>query len=198
LAIDADRFGLDRYLLNQKVISLGGKYHVYDEAGEPILYVDRPVFRLQAHVGIYADESNGRKLLTVFQDSAFQLINLSFTLLDDNDRPIAFMKREGWASMLRHTWTVYDGAGRLLVRAVEDSWWKALLRRVPYLEDVARWIHTNYALIFPDGRPAGAFVRRFTIADKYALDLTPDAERALDRRIAIALAVLLDNAKGVL
>jgi len=35
--------------------------------------------------------------------------------------------------------------------------------------------------------------RKFTILDRYVLDLTVDKEHRLDRRIALALGILLDT-----
>lgn len=118
----SDVFCRDRYLLNQKVMSLGSKYFVYGEAGEHLLFVDRPVFRLQAHVGIYTDEGRSTKVLTVFQDSAWAIINHSFTLQDETGQPIAYLKRQGWISLLRRTWRIFDTYGSLVAIAQEDSW----------------------------------------------------------------------------
>ena len=39
----------------------------------------------------------------------------------------------------------------------------------------------------------GEFRRKMTILDRYALDLTADRARAFDRRIAVALGVMLDT-----
>jgi hypothetical protein len=39
----------------------------------------------------------------------------------------------------------------------------------------------------------GEFNRKFTILDRYVLDLTADPGRNLDRRIALALGVMLDT-----
>ena len=35
--------------------------------------------------------------------------------------------------------------------------------------------------------------RKFTVLDRYVLDLTADEERALDRRIALASGIMLDT-----
>ena len=35
--------------------------------------------------------------------------------------------------------------------------------------------------------------RKFQLRDRYVLDLAGDAERAIDRRLAIALAIALDT-----
>lgn len=39
----------------------------------------------------------------------------------------------------------------------------------------------------------GEFTRQFTLFDRYTLDLANDRDRTLDRRIAVALGVMLDT-----
>jgi hypothetical protein len=39
----------------------------------------------------------------------------------------------------------------------------------------------------------GEFNRKFTLLDRYVLDLSQDSGRALDRRVAIAMGVMLDT-----
>jgi uncharacterized protein YxjI len=192
-SIASERFAYDKFLINQKVLSLGSKYYIYDEHNRPLLFIDRPVFKLKAHIGVYEDESRSRRLLTVYQDSALAIINFSFTLLDENEQPIAYFKRQGWLSMLRRTWHIYDSNRQIIAQAQEDSWTKALLRRLPLVDIIGDFIRTNFVITHVSGQPLGEFIRRFTITDKYVMDLTADRTRVLDRRIAIALAILLDN-----
>ncbi len=194
-AAGPERFARDKFLLNQKVLSLGNKYTIFDENQQPLFYVDRPVFKLRAHIGVYEDEARSRKLLTLFQDKIFA-INVSFTLLDENEQPIAFLRRDGWMSLLRRTWRIYDKNENLVAGAVEDSWWKAILRRLPYLNEIGGLFRTNFLVTRPDGALYGRFIRQLTLTDKYVMDLTPDAARAFDRRIAVALAIVLDNAES--
>jgi len=39
----------------------------------------------------------------------------------------------------------------------------------------------------------GEFNRKFTLLDRYVLDLKADGARVLDRRVALALGVMLDT-----
>jgi hypothetical protein len=39
----------------------------------------------------------------------------------------------------------------------------------------------------------GEFNRKFTLFDRYVLDLSADPDRAFDRRVALALGVMLDT-----
>lgn len=187
-----DPFQHDKFLINQKVMSLGSKYYVYNEANQPLFFIERPVLKIKMLFGIFTDETRTQKLLSLDQDSAWTIINYAFTLRDANEQPIAYFKRQGYLSMLRRTWKIFDVQGQEIAQAHEDSWWKAILRR---LTDLGPLFRTNFVVTRPDGTLIGEFIRRFTITDKYVLDMTKDPQRTLDRRIAVGLAVLLDNAE---
>jgi hypothetical protein len=57
-------------------------------------------------------------------------------------------------------------------------------------------LRTNFVIVAgpdADGPVLGEFNRKFTLFDRYVLDLSPDATRSLDRRVAVALGVMLDT-----
>ena len=54
-------------------------------------------------------------------------------------------------------------------------------------------LRANYIIIDPQERLLGEFNRKFTLLDRYVLDLTHDPTRGLDRRLALALGVMLDT-----
>jgi uncharacterized protein YxjI len=190
-----DPFAYDKFFVNQKLMSLNSKYYVFNEQGHQLFYVDRPAFKLRAHVGIYTDDTKRQKVLDLRQDSAWAVINLSFTLLDMHGQTIALFKRQGWMSIIRRTWSIQDAHGREMAQAQEDSLWKALFRRIPYLEIIGDFFRTNFD-ITRQGTKVGEFVRRLTFGDKYVLDLSRDPQRQFDRRVAVALAILLDTAES--
>ncbi len=192
---DAALFAFDKFLVNQKVLSLNSKYCVFNEDEKQLFYVDRPALKVKAHVGIYTDDSKSKMVLNLVQDSALTIINSSFTLFDESGKPIAYFKRQGWKSMLRRTWKILDATGSEIAIAEEDSLIKAILRRLPLVEIIGDLLRTNF-VITRNGNVIGEFIRRFTLGDKYVLDLTQDRARTLDRRVAVALAILLDTAES--
>jgi hypothetical protein len=75
------------------------------------------------------------------------------------------------------------------------------VRGLPYVEAVGAGalLKTNFVVTGArtdkgkPGRVLGYFVRGFTVVEKFVLDLRPDARaRALDRRVALALALVLE------
>ena len=78
--------------------------------------------------------------------------------------------------------------------AQEDSLLMSLLRRLLPPIITVFIARTNFIMHrHGESQTLGEFNRRFTLFDKYVLDMTADREHALDRRMAIALGVLLDT-----
>jgi len=87
---------------------------------------------------------------------------------------------------------VYEPGGSLAYLAKEDSIILSLLRRL--LGPFFGLLRTNFIILQPGSETVvGEFKRKFTILDRYVLDMTPDRQRLVDRRIALALGVMLDT-----
>ena len=96
----------------------------------------------------------------------------------------------------RKRWEIRTLANQLAFLAKEDSIILSLLRRVlgPMFGPLYGLLRTNFVFCGPDGRSVlGEFRRKMTILDRYALDLKRDRHRKLDRRLALALGVMLDT-----
>lgn len=235
-------FDRDRFLLRQKALSLHEKYLVWDEQGQPILFVERPAHHLKAllgllagfaagavaaaplvwagmhfdqpvlfvlglgagvialvvvatavgpkrHVYFYRDESRAEKLLEVLQDQKFYFLTHTYTVNDAQGRPLAFLRKNLLTDILRKKWTCDAPDGRRLCVAQEDSIVRALLRRF-----LTNLIVLNFVFLRGDGdEEIGQFNRKFTLLDRYVLDMSGDLSRSFDRRIALALGVMLDT-----
>jgi hypothetical protein len=75
-----------------------------------------------------------------------------------------------------------------LWEAKEDSILLALVRRF-----FTRLVPLCFIFCLPGGQVVGEFNRKFTLLDRYVLDLSKDPSRALDRRVAVAMGVMLDT-----
>ena len=192
------RFARDRFFVNRKVLSLGNKYLVYDEMDRPLFFIDRPVFALKSQFTVYEDESKANPLISVNQESALTVINSSFIVQDAEGRTIGWLRRQGWQSFLRRVWHVVDAREKQIALAMEDSLPKAILRRLVGERGlIGMLVRTNFIFVRENDRevPFGEFNRRLTLTDKHILDLSNDPERTFDRRLALALAIVLDNSE---
>lgn len=146
------------------------------------------------HVEFYADETYTRPLLDVQQDSKWQIINATYTLRDAQGTPLARLHKNFLYNFFRKRWNVRAIENDALIcRAFEDSIILSLLRRV-IGGLIGNLIRTNFIITSGESdQVIGEFNRKFTIVDKYVLDLAADPTRQLDRRIAVGLGVMLDT-----
>lgn len=246
-------FDRDKFLVNQKRLSIGEKYYVFDEQKQPILFVHRPMrfwrqvgaalgaiavlfvggiatmllavimdeqfqgtaaagvlallgilatvvvmiavaIRLspKRHIAIYSDDAQSRRLLEILQDRKFYGIRATYTVNDPAGLHIATFEKNYLYNMFRKRWVVFDPAGSKLVIAKEDSIILSMLRRL--LGPLFGLLRTNYVFLNPDTeRVIGEFNRKFTLFDRYVLDLSADRDHELDRRLGVAMAVMLDT-----
>ncbi len=235
-------FDRDRFLLRQKALSLHEKYLVWDEQGQPILFVERPAHHLKAlgaagagllaagvvaapfiwagmrwdaplilfpgivfaigvlavvatalgpkrHVYFYRDEGRAEKLLEVLQDQKFYFLTHTYTVNDASGRCLARLSKNLLTDILRKKWVCDAPDGRRLCVAREDSIVRAILRRV-----LTNLIVMNFVFLRGDSEEEiGRFDRKFTLLDRYVLDMSADPARTLDRRVALAMGVMLDT-----
>jgi uncharacterized protein YxjI len=144
------------------------------------------------HITFYRDEAKRERLLEILQDKKLQFIIATFTVRDARGQPMARLRKNYLYNIFRKRWEILTMAGQVAFVAKEDSIILSLLRRV--LGPMFGLLRTNYVIVGPDGRSLlGEFKRKMTILDRYALDLKRDRHRKLDRRLALALGVMLDT-----
>lgn len=191
------KFQRDKFLMDEKHFTIGDKYRLYDESGEPLFYADRERFKAHADIHIYDDENKTKELLKIKDKSIFD-INATMEIMDpETEALLGSFKRKALASLIRRTWYILDKQGAEIGCVIEDSLIKALLRRLlaGRLGFLATLIKTDF-IIKLDGREIGKFIRRWTIMDRYVLDLSADPSKDFDRRLAVGLGILLDSAEA--
>jgi hypothetical protein len=147
--------------------------------------------RPRRHVVVYRDDSRREILLRVLQDQRVAVLVRTYTVTLGDGTTLARLGKSYVHNIVRKRWTIADADDRLLALAVEESIVLSILRRV--LGSLFGLLRTNFVFVRPDGEVLGEFNRKFTVLDRYVLDLTGDEERALDRRIAVAAAIMLDT-----
>ncbi len=144
------------------------------------------------HVTFYRDGSKRDRLLEVLQDKKWQPITMTYTVRDFRGKPLARFAKNILYNLIRKRWYVYGPDQRLLYVAKEDSVILSLLRR--FLGPMLGVLRTNFIILRPDSEEViGEFKRKFTILDRYVLDMGGDPQRLMDRRVALALGVMLDT-----
>ena len=144
------------------------------------------------HVTVYRDDSRAATLLRIVQNERIAVLTRSYTVLLPDATPLARLRKHYLHNLVRKRWYAETPGGEVLAVAMEDSIVLSLLRRV--LGTLFGVLRTNFVIHrAPGGDVIGEFNRKFTLRDRYVLDMTADVEHSLDRRIAFALGVMLDS-----
>lgn len=148
------------------------------------------------HIHFYSDENRTERLLDVLQENKFMILSAYYSVLLPDGTPLGRFKKNYLYNIFRKRWYGYDAQLQPFLIAKEDSLILSLLRR--FLGHMFGLLRTNYIINRwnGDGNPGalvGEFNRKFTLLDRYVLDLSADPTRTLDRRLALALGVLLDT-----
>ncbi len=148
--------------------------------------------RPRRHVTIYRDESRQETLLRVIQDQRVAFLTRTYTVVTAAGEPLAIFRKTYLHNVVRKRWYVSGPGGEALGMAIEDSIVLSLLRRV--IGPFFGFLRTNFVLVRgTDAEVFGEFNRKFTLLDRYVLDLSADTARTFDRRVAVALGVMLDT-----
>jgi len=145
------------------------------------------------HVKFYKDDSKQRLLLEVLEDKKFTIPIATYTVNDADGNLLARFRKNHLYNIYRRRWNCYGADGSELCVAMEDSFILALLRR--FLGSLFGLLRTNFIIVKGE-KHLGSFNRKFTLRDCYVLDMTSDRKKKIDRRIAIALGVMLDTGEN--
>ena len=143
------------------------------------------------HVHIYRDDTKGELLLKVLQERKIQILTAGYTVTDPDDKAIGRLEKKYLHNILRKRWYGHGPDGTGLFIAKEDSIILAILRR--FLGSFFGLLRTNFIVLGRDGALLGEFNRKMTVLDRYVLDMSEDSLRSVDRRLALALGVMLDS-----
>ena len=142
------------------------------------------------HVTFYKDDSKTEPLLEIKQLNKIEFPYANFSILDTTGNIIGSLRKNMLFDYVRRRWQVKNAYGLDLCMAKEDSIILSLLRRTGI--PIFLFLRTNF-IFLRGNRVIGEFNRKLTLLDRYVLDLTADHQRTFDRRIALALGVMLDT-----
>jgi len=144
------------------------------------------------HVTFYRDESRTQKMFDVLQDKKVQFPMRTYSVRDASGTPLATFRKNYLYNIFRKRWEMRSPSGSVMYVAKEDSIILSLLRRV--LGPLFGLLRTNFLITRGESdMVVGEFKRKLTILDRYVLDLSADRRRDLDRRLGLALGVMLDT-----
>jgi hypothetical protein len=193
-----DRFAHDAFFIDQLIRPIANLYRISTlgadraSAGEPVAFVRQKKLSLREDIRFFADETESEELFRMKARQVFD-VRGRYDVTTPSGERVGVLEKVLGISFLRSTWKVHDANEQHVALAQEKSIHVAVLRRlidfVPYGEFVP--ILFQFTILM-DGREIGELRRPMGVRDRYTLTLGGDADRRLDRRVGIALAIALD------
>jgi hypothetical protein len=188
--MDDPRFAHDGFRLDQLIRPVANLYKVSalapgDEAGAPVAFVRQKKLAIREDLRFFADESESEEL---FRVKARQMVDVGgrYDVTTPAGERIGVLQRRFAQTLVRTTWTVLDAEEGPIAEVTESSMARAVLRRVV---DIPILYHFS---ILVDGKQVGEVKRVLTLRDRYVMTLGGDFDRRIDRKLAVALLVVLD------
>ncbi len=179
----------ERFLATRVFFSLVPTFRIMSPPPQSrlLLYSRQKLFRLKEDIRVYADVDQNHEVLHI---QARQIIDFSaaYDVFDSETKEKAgTLRRKGWRSLVRDKWEVLDREEKLIAVLEEDSLFLALVRRW-----FMNLIPQTYNLVNPQGVSLGRISQRFNLfVHKFDVDFSQDRNRILDRRLGLALVILL-------
>lgn len=158
--------------------------------GIATIFVVAVALSQKRHITFYRDDTKQESLLEVIQDKKFHFLNATYTVIDYKRELLARLRKNYIYSIIRKRWYCYTPDGLMLCIAKEDSIVLSLLRR--FLGSFFGLLRRNFVILRGED-VVGQFNRKFAVLDRYVLDMSADQMKSIDRRIALALGVMLDT-----
>lgn len=191
----AERYAHNTYTLRRKVLTiLGAKFHIYGPDGDLALFAKLKAFKIKEDIRIYADEAQTQEVLAIRTKSVFDIAGTYDVRDTVTNETVGAIRRKALKSMFRDQWLILDANGQEIGKIVEDSQFKALVRR--FVEAAAFFMPQKYHVEM-GGKTVATYQQNFNpFVHKIAIDFTPDAANQYDPRLGLAAAVLLCAIEG--
>jgi uncharacterized protein YxjI len=191
----AEIYQHDHFLAQRQVFKLlGAAFRLKTADGRLLAYSKQKAFKLREDIRVYSDEAQTVELLHIRADRIIDF-SAAYSVVDSHTgEHVGSLRRKGWSSMFRDSWELLDPQGDVRGRVVEDSSWKALVRRT--IEIASVFLPQTF-LIQIDGQTVATMQQNFLgIPPRYSVDLSHDIEGKLPRPLAVATVILLLAIEG--
>jgi hypothetical protein len=200
-ALDVQPNEHDRFVLRQRIRPIVNQYEFSLPAedgkpGETFAFVEQARFKFKEDIRFYTDASKTTELLRIKARQRFDP-RARYDVTAPDGTKIGEIQKVFGKSLLRSTYQLFDAQGRELATAQERNVIVALFRRlvgfIPYVEYVSDWLPIPYHFDFlREGEKVGSHERRIGFRDVYEIDFSGDTQKAVDRRLVLAMAVGMD------
>jgi hypothetical protein len=181
----------DTYVIRRKFLKLfGNEFRVYEPDEKEILFSRQKAFKLREDIRVWTGEDMQTEVLWI---QARQIVDFSaaYDVIDSTtNQKVGAFKRKGLKSVVRDEWVLMDANDQEVGIFQEDSMGMAILRRF------INWIPQKFHMTVGNAHVANLSQNWNPFVMRVTVDLSPDTQRLLDRRLAIAMAILHSSIEG--
>jgi hypothetical protein len=190
------RFSHTQYSIKRKLLqAFGATFYLYDANENLILWAEQKAFKLKEDLRLYADDQKTRELLRISARSIMDF-SAAYDVYDSttNEKIGAFKRKGLQSSFVQDTWVLMDNNDREIGQIQEDSAILGLIRR--FVDLATLFLPQRYDMTL-NGQPVAQYKRvKNPFSSKLDIDFSSDTNGILDRRLALALAILLEAIEG--
>jgi hypothetical protein len=190
------RFSHTHYSIKRKLLqAFGATFYLYDSNENLILWAEQKAFKLKEDLRLYADDQKSRELLRISARSIMDF-SAAYDVYDSttNQKLGAFKRKGLQSSFVQDTWILMDNNDREIGQIQEDSAILGLIRR--FVDLATLFLPQRYDMTL-NGQPVAQYKRvKNPFSSKLDIDFSSDTNGILDRRLALALAILLEAIEG--
>jgi uncharacterized protein YxjI len=193
-----DPNGHDVFYLKQRIRPIVNQYEfsLNEDGSDPFCFVEQARFKFKEDIRFFTDDSKAQEILRIKARQRFDP-RATYDVTGADGTKVGEIKKVFGKSLIRSTYEIDPVAGEP-VAAQERSLLVALIRRllgfVPDIGAYADWLPIPYHFDFlRGGEKVGSHERKsWKFRDTYKIDMSGDPQRALDRRMVLAMAVGMD------
>ena len=185
-----------------KVWTLAPKITVTNADGKVVFFVKQKLFKLKEAIGVFADESQTRRLYDIKAD---RIIDFSarYNFTDSSGVVFGAVKRKGMRSLWKAHYEIFNNANSDLYIQEENPWVKildSLFQEVPILGALSGYVlNPKYLVKRNDGtvvmrleKQPSLLSRKFMV--KPVDQLSPQEETQV--LLSLIMMILLERARG--
>lgn len=190
------RFGFERYTISRKFLqAFGATLYLHGPNEQLVLWGAQKAFKLKEDLRFYTDDTKTQEILRIGARSILDF-SAAYDVFDSlTNTKIGAFKRQGLkSSFIQDTWILMDAQDHEIGQVQEDSALLGMLRR--YVEYVSLLLPQKYTVTL-NGLPVALYSRhKNPFSSRLEIDFSPDTNAQFDRRLGLALAMLLEAVEG--
>ncbi|MBM9548321.1 hypothetical protein JWG40_14930 [Leptospira sp. 201903074] len=187
------QYTFNKYFAKKSFLKIfGGEIRIFDESKSNLLFfVKQKAFKLKEDISVYADETKTKELLKIKARSMIDFSAIYDVIDVSTNQTMGALRRKGFKSILKDSWEILDTKDQVIGSIDEDSVFKAILRRF-----LTNLIPQTF-FISLGNKQVGLLKQTFNpFVPQFNIDFSLDATNALDRKLGIAIVILLQIIEG--